>query len=456
MLQSIVKFSQLEDRLDAEYYKPEFLDFDKKIIRNGFWPLKDLVAKPIVYGHTPSQEKESYIENGIIFIRSAELNDFFINTSNSVRISQKNHEKLNRSKIVGGDVVLATVGATIGACGIVPYDIAEANCNQAVAVIHPKSEIPPEFLAMVLTSGIGQLQIKRFSSGGARENLDPFEVKALKIPKISSKIIKDISQDIKLSYQKRQLAQQKYQEAKKSLEDYLKIDEADLKFQKTFSAKFSDMEDRFDAEYYQPKFIKVFKALEKSGYKLEKLGDIVSGVRYGTSEKVVYQKDGVPFLRVTDVDDFYTIEPENGKFVSRQEAEKLKQYAVKKGEIIISRTGTLGSAVYIDDNLNGSIFGSYFIKVLPDSKELLPEFVAFYLNSLCGKMQTEKMASGGIQTNITVEMVKSYIIPVLNKKVQENICNLYFEALSERRKSKQLLEQAKIDIEKNVEKGARG
>lgn len=220
--------------------------------------------------------------------------------------------------------------------------------------------------------------------------------------------------------------------------------------------KFSQLEDRFDSEYYQPKFIKVFKALEKSGYKLEKLGNIISDINYGTSEKVIYQDSGVSFLRVTDVDDFYTIEPENGKFISKQEANKLKQYAVEEGEIIISRTGTLGSAVYIDKRLAGSIFGSYFIRVSFKPSKLKTIFVAVYLNSLFGKLQAERMASGGIQTNLTIDAIKSFTIPVLDETTQKKICNLYFEALNERRKSKQLLEQAKTDIEKIVEKGARG
>lgn len=218
------------------------------------------------------------------------------------------------------------------------------------------------------------------------------------------------------------------------------------------TVKFSQIKDRFDAEYYKPGFLELGRLISKSKIKFIRLGDIASRIRYGTSEKVAYQEKGISFLRVTDIDDFFTIEPENGKFISRQQAEKLKNFSVSKGELLVSRTGTLGSVVYITERLEGSIFGSYFIKVTIQKNTLSPIFVSVFLNSPWGKLQTERAASGGIQTNITIEMIQNLLIPELRKNDQERIAQIYIEAVKTRRKAKELVDKSQEEVEKIIKK----
>lgn len=447
MIKSIVKFSQLENRLDAEYYKPEFLEFHKKITKLRY----NRIKKFQYFNQRGIQPV--YNDSGKYKVLTSKfIGKNCINYEELPSVVEKLYNFNKKLQLRVNDIVTYTTGAYVGQTQPWLNTKIKAIASNHVNILRVKN-IDPLFVSAIVISKIGQEQVRRLVSGAAQAELYPRNLDQMVIPRFSNKIEKDISKKIKISFIKRQLAKQKYEEAKKLLEDYLKIDESDLKFNKTFSTKFSEIENRLDPEYYQPRFNEIKKVLDRSGYKLVKLGDISSAIRYGTSDKVIYKEKGVPFLRVTDVDEFFTIEPEKGKFISKIEAEKLKKYAVKGGEIIISRTGTLGSAIYINSRLDGSIFGSYFIKVSPESKELLPEFIAFYLNSLLGKLQTEKRASGGIQTNLTVEMIKSYTILVLPQRIQKKICNLYSEALQNRKKSKQLLEEAKQKVEDLLEKG---
>lgn len=218
------------------------------------------------------------------------------------------------------------------------------------------------------------------------------------------------------------------------------------------TVKFSQVKDRFDAEYYKPEFLELEKLISGSGTKFIRLGDLASKIRYGTSEKVAYQEKGVPFLRVTDIDEFFTIEPENGKFISKQQAEKLKTFSVNEGDLLISRTGTLGSVVYITKRLGGSIFGSYFIKAMLQKDTLSPIFVSVFLNSPWGKLQTERSASGGIQTNITIEMIQNLLIPELRKNDQDRIAQIYMEAVETRRRAKELVDKSREEVERIIKK----
>ena len=208
---------------------------------------------------------------------------------------------------------------------------------------------------------------------------------------------------------------------------------------------------RLDAEYYQPEYLEIGPTTLKGKLKVIGLGDIASEIKYGTSENLEYPPTGTPFLRVTDVNDIFTIDPENGKFILPSDAMKLKEYRVYKGDILISRTGTLGLAVFIDERLEGSIYGSCFIKVSIRDKRFNNEFITVFLNSRFGQLQTAREASGGIQTNLTIGAIKSFNVPILPKSSQQKIADLVRKSHEARKKSKELLEVAKKKVEEMIE-----
>jgi restriction endonuclease S subunit len=229
----------------------------------------------------------------------------------------------------------------------------------------------------------------------------------------------------------------------------LRLKDLDLSTQKTFEAKFSEIWDRIDPEYYQPIFNEIEKIFKKQ--KTVNLGDISLEIKYGTSEDLFYVEKGIPFLRVTDINKFSNIEPIEGKFINNFDAERLKEYQVETDDIIISRTGTLGLAVYIDEKLDGAIYGSYFIKVKPRHKDLNNRFITFFISSKIGRLQTNRWASGGIQTNLTIDAIKSIRIPILSWSIQQKIVSLIQESFNLRREAKELIDRARKEVEEMVE-----
>jgi len=199
-------------RGDVFYWLPEFLDIEKSV-KSGT-NLQDLLIKNITYGHTPLGGKNTYTDKGILFIRSGQLNDFFLDLTDNVYISEATHRKMQRSIITGRDVLVATVGATIGAVAIIPENIKEANCNQAVGILRTdEKRLNPYYLAIYLSSPYGKEQILRQSSGGARDNLDPFELKRVRVilPSITDQ--QKVEQIVKEAFQLKKEAEKEYQEA---------------------------------------------------------------------------------------------------------------------------------------------------------------------------------------------------------------------------------------------------
>jgi restriction endonuclease S subunit len=81
---------------------------------------------------------------------------------------------------------------------------------------------------------------------------------------------------------------------------------------------------------------------------------------------------------------------------------------------------------------------------------LLNRFIAFFISSEIGRLQTSQWASGGIQTNITIDVIKSIKIPVLPISVQQKIINLVQESIKLHQESKTLIAQAKQKVEKMI------
>ncbi|MBC8179648.1 restriction endonuclease subunit S [candidate division KSB1 bacterium] len=79
---------------------------------------------------------------------------------------------MSNSKVQNGDVLLNITGASIGRCHFITNNLDEANVNQHVCIIRPKSEISTKLLFYILRSNIGQEQINQEQTGSGREGLN--------------------------------------------------------------------------------------------------------------------------------------------------------------------------------------------------------------------------------------------------------------------------------------------
>lgn len=146
----------------------------------------------------------------------------------------------------------------------------------------------------------------------------------------------------------------------------------------------------------------------------------------------------------------YRFSEKDLKFIS-QEAAKQQQSTVKTGDVLISRSGTLGLAITIPDYLNNAVYGSYFILTRPKQEVILPTYLALYLNSLVGKLQTEQANTGGIQTNLTIPVLESLLIACPPLDIQQRLVDKVNQSYDAEDKSQQLLEIAKTGVERAIE-----
>lgn len=158
------------------------------------------IAELIFSGTTPLAKGDAYVDppNGVRFVRSGEITkEGGVTPSSEVHIREEIHnEKMKRSQLQRGDLLIAIVGATIGAVGI--YDFNEpANINQAIAAVRISSnDVLVEYVCWYLRCSLGQGLLDYFKRPVARANINLTEVGEIPIIIPSQEIQKYIIAEV--------------------------------------------------------------------------------------------------------------------------------------------------------------------------------------------------------------------------------------------------------------------
>nr|WP_241868907.1 restriction endonuclease subunit S [Pseudomonas aeruginosa]EKV2957163.1 restriction endonuclease subunit S [Pseudomonas aeruginosa] len=141
------------------------------------WPLKPLedIAE-VTVGFVGSMASE-YVDDGVPFLRSLNVDPFGINTSDLKFVSAEFHQRLKKSALRPGDVVIVRTGKP-GTCAVIPEWLNNANCSDLV-IARCGAEIRPRFLCYWINSAashhisshlVGAVQ-QHFNVGAAKKML---------------------------------------------------------------------------------------------------------------------------------------------------------------------------------------------------------------------------------------------------------------------------------------------
>jgi restriction endonuclease S subunit len=187
------------------------------------------IAELIFSGTTPLAKGDAYVDppNGVRFVRSGEITkEGGVTPTSEVHIREEIHnEKMKRSQLQRGDLLIAIVGATIGEIGI--YDFNEpANINQAIAAVRISSnDVLVEYVCWYLRCSLGQGLLDYFKRPVARANINLTEVGEIPIiipsQEIQKYIIAEVHSRREEARRLRSEAETGWQNAKRWFEEQL-------------------------------------------------------------------------------------------------------------------------------------------------------------------------------------------------------------------------------------------
>ena len=149
-----------DTRLDAEYYRPEYLS-QEGAIEAGPHERLDAIADVSDGNHISIAD--AFCEDGIRYLRGQDLSDFFVSDSDPAYIPESTYNALKRPHMRPRDVLLGVV-ATIGTVSLVTDRFGKLTGNCKIAVIRPR-EVDGEYLAAYFASPVGQRELHRRARG---------------------------------------------------------------------------------------------------------------------------------------------------------------------------------------------------------------------------------------------------------------------------------------------------
>ncbi|QKJ61612.1 restriction endonuclease subunit S [Flavobacterium sp. M31R6] len=326
-----------------------------------------------------------------------------------------------------------------------------------VRFIPNQNKILPEYMVAFLSSKQGIWDVKRRARQSINQtNVNPEEVKNIDIPILSFSIQMKIKDCFDNAHENKLISAKKYTQAEEILFQEIGL----LDFQpskeqinvKSFKESFG-ASGRLDAEYYQKKFEDVIEKIKSQRYHtLKHIVSISKSIEPGSNS---YSDDetGLPFMRVSDYDKFGLTEPNKRltfDFV-KENQDKIDVLKPKKGTILFSKDGSVGTAYHLREDFEGVNSGAILHLKVKNQKEVLPEYLTLALNSKVVKMQAERDAGGSIILHWRVGEIENVIVPIIDFDKQKQIAELVEESFKLKKQGEQLLEIAKRSVEIAIE-----
>ena len=173
----IVKKSDIEGRLEPDFYKPSIASLEKKICSLSTKRLRSF-AQSFAGGATPSKrEFEKYYsdsETGVPFLRVQNLQTTGeLLLDGCIYINEDTHNGLlKRSQVSEGDLLVKITGVgRMAIASVAPKDFI-GNTNQHMVVIKTGNPSVSKYIAHYLNLDIIEQIVSRHSTGGTRPALD--------------------------------------------------------------------------------------------------------------------------------------------------------------------------------------------------------------------------------------------------------------------------------------------
>jgi restriction endonuclease S subunit len=450
---SIIKLSELEraKRIDAEYYKPEYLKVKQKLLQTKFVYFRDLV-KEIIH---PKEIKREYEEEkqDYLFLLAQNVRPLMLDLSEKKYISEEKAKQMPKNLLEKGDILFVRSG-NVGDLTIYTGEpnkcIASADLLVAKIIFRH-----PYYIGVFLNTFWGRKILLRGIYSGLQPHIAPNYIKQIPIPIFSEDFMTNIDNLFLQAQDLLKQSQNLYSQAENFLLEELGLKDFKPKYEKTYTSKLSDVfsAHRIDAEYFQPAYEEVIEKLRENNIELKPLRKFILSIQKGIepgSEK--YQDEGKSFIRVSNLSK-YGFTDRDQKYLSEELYMQLREtYEPKQGDFLLTKDATPGIAYVVKEQIEG-IISSGILRLQINDSEINKEYLALCINSIIGKMQIERDCGGSVILHWKPEQVKRLQIPLLPLSTQQEIASLVQQSHEVRKEAKELLEVAKKAVEITIEEG---
>lgn len=138
-----------------------------------------------------------------------------------------------------------------------------------------------------------------------------------------------------------------------------------------------------------------------------------------------FRTNGVPLIRLAGMDDGVSLLNGCNYLDEELVTKKYEHFRIKKGDIILSTSATLGKTSYVDEDAVGAIVYTGLVRMRPKNGKVYAPFIKYLLQSPSFIQQIESMGVGSVMKHFGPTHLKkiSIILPTIDE--QKTISELF-------------------------------
>lgn len=343
------------------------------------------VTTLITKGASPRWQGFTYTEDGLLFITSENVRDGFIDLSEPKYLPVAFNEKIKRSQVYDGDILVNLVGASIGRSCIAKTGNVLANVNQAVAVFRVVRSIESRFVALYLQTDFAKSLLFGLQVDAARQNISLSNLNMFPIPLPplpEQKRIAQVLGDVDALIQKLEALIAKKRDIKQAA-----------------------MQELLTGKRRLPGF--------SGPWETRNLGEIAEKIGSGitpTGGNAVYKASGRPFIRSQNIG-WGCLHLDDIAFIDETTHATFSGTELRVKDVLLNITGaSIGRCAVADESVVRGNVNQHVCIIRLFFKFAEPQFVQSYLLSPMGQSQIDSFQAGGNREGLNFAQIASFNI----------------------------------------------
>lgn len=443
----------MTDRFDCEYYDFSTIEIIEKIKNLPHKYLKNFVVNK---RSEPPIHSSMYTDknNGVPIIRFANFDDFEYNLSENVIYINKKflaEEKIKDFILKPNTVVFGLVG-DVGHAFIPGKSIPTALTYRRVAQLELEG-IDEYYICTFLNTQYGKKQFDKFTTGVIQRQLRLEDSIEIVIPHFSNSIQSYIGNKVRKAEQLRDEIKLLKKDVQKLFYNYTLLGwENDIT--KDLTKEYGVFVDPrnvgslLGAEVYRSDYVENQNKIRSlSSY--VNFDDCYEYIVNGVDSRNYTNEQGTAYYKVAAID-MYGIKDRSVDFIEMSIDSINTKQKIEEGDLLITRKGSFGISMGVQARDTEGIISSEVFKVrLKNGWDA--DYLAYFLNSNYGQKQFLQFATGSTMKGISQQNIVEILIPKIEYYKQQEIGSLVRSIKDMYYQSRELIHQAKNDVESLIE-----
>jgi type I restriction enzyme S subunit len=395
------------------------------------------VADEITVGYVGPMASE-YVTSGIPFLRSTNIRPYKIDLQDVIYIGETFHNRIRKSALFPGDVVIVRTGKP-GTAAVIPDNLPISNCSDMV-IVKPGRSLDSRFLAYYVNS-IAQGHIAAYIVGAVQQHFNVGSAKQLKLhlpplpeQRAIARILGALDDKIELNRRMNHMLEAMAQALFKSW--FVDFDPVTAKAEGR--APFGMSAET--AALFPAEFVDSELGAIPNGWRVGTINDLALKIESGgtpTRGKDDYWLNGtIAWFKTGELFDAPLIDSE----------EKITQVGIDNSSAKLWQPGTILFALYASPTLGRM----GILEILATANQACaalnakPEFGTQFLFSMLieSREDLQRVAVGAAQQNINQKILKEHCVIIpdsqIAKKFHETVKSFYHQRASNEKQSRTL------------------